>query len=98
VDGESRLIQVALKLKPGRLDELLVFRFVGNVRYLPGDVGPANPFQIDVKIAVRAGKQAGRFRRGMLALNDSQSDGSDDQHHAEQNGEATSYAHEMRPS
>ena len=95
MDGESGLVEVALKLKPGRLDELLVLRFVGNVRHLAGDVGAADPFQIDVKIAVRAGKQAGRFRRGMLAQHDCQGDGRRDQHHAEQMGSLTSYAHEI---
>ena len=95
MDGESRLIQVAFKLEPGGLDELLVFRFMGYVGQLAGDIGAAHPFQIDVKIAVRAGKQAGRFRRGMLAQHDGQGDGSDDQHHAKPDGESASYAHEI---
>ncbi len=80
MDGEGCLIKVALKLKPGRLDELLVFRLVGNVGNLAGDVGAANPLQVDVKIAVRTGKQAGRFRRGMLAQHDCQGDGGREQH------------------
>jgi hypothetical protein len=34
----------------------------------------------------------------VLAQYDGQGDGGDNQHHAKQNGESTSYAHEMRPS
>ena len=97
MDGESCLIQVSLKLKPGRLDELLVLRFVGNVRNLAGNIGAADPFQIDVEVAVRSRQQSGRLRRGMLAQHDSQGDGGDNQHHAKEDGESTSYAHEIRP-
>ena len=95
MNGEGCLIKVPLKLKPSRLNELLVFRLMGNIRYLPGDIGASDPFKIDVKIAVRAGKQAGRFRRGMLAQHDGQGDGDDNQHHAKKDGESTSYAHEL---
>jgi len=95
MNGEGGLIKVPLKLKPGRLNELLVLRFVGHVRNLAGDIGAADPFQIDVEIAVRTGKQAGRFRRGMLAQHDGQGDGDDNQHHAKKDGESTSYAHEL---
>ena len=94
MDSEGSLIQVAFELEAGGLDELLVFRFVGNVRYLPRDVGAAYPLQIGVEIAVRAGQQAGRFRRGVLAQYNGQCDGSHNQHEAEQNGESASYAHE----
>ena len=88
MDGEGRLIQVAFELKAGGLDELFVFRFVGNVGHLARDVGAANPLQIGVKITVRAGQQAGRLRRGVLAQYDGQSDGGCDQHKAEQDGES----------
>ena len=67
MDSEGSLVQVVLELEAGGLDELFVFGFVGNVRYLPGDVGTAHPFQADVQVAVRTGKQAGRLRRGVLA-------------------------------
>ena len=95
MNGEGCLVQVALELKPGGLDKLLVFRLMGNVWYLPCDIGAAHPLQIDVKIAIRTRKQAGRFRRGMLAQHNCQSDGGDDQHHAKQDGKSTSYAHEI---
>ena len=95
MDGEGSLVQVAFELKPGGLDELLVLRFMGDVRQLAGDVGAAHPFQIDVQIAVRAGQQAGRFRRGMLAQHNCQGDGQGDQHNAKPDGESASYAHEI---
>src|SRR6266849_10178109 len=94
MDGKRGLVQIALELKTRGLDELLVLLFVGNLRHLPCDVGAPHPLQVDVKIAVRPRKQSGRFGRGVLAQHDYQGNGGCDQHHAEQNGESTSYAHE----
>jgi hypothetical protein len=96
VDSESCLVKIALELKAGSLNELLIFRVVGNVRHLTGDVGAANPLQVGVKIAVGAGQQAGRLGRGMLAQDNRQGDGSRKQQKTEQNGEefTSSYSHE----
>ena len=86
MNGKRSLVQVALELKARFLDELLVFRIVGNVRQMAGDVGAAHPLQIDVKVAIRAGQQAGRFGRGMLAQRNCQRDGRGDQQTPNQMG------------
>ena len=95
MDGESGLVEVAFELEAGGLDELLVLRFVGHIRQLARDVGAAHPLEIDVQIAIRAGQQAGRFRRGMLAQHNCCGDGQGDQHNAKPDGESASYAHEI---
>jgi hypothetical protein len=95
VNGEGGLVEVAFELEPGGLDEVLVFRLMRDVRQLAGNIGAAHPLQIDVQITVRAGQQAGRFRRGMLTQHNCQGDGQRDQHNAKPDGESASYAHEI---
>src|SRR5208282_2964752 len=95
VDGESRLVQIALELKAGLLDELLVFRIAGNRRQLAGGVEGANPLQIDVEETVRAREQASRFGRSVLAQGHDQRDGGHNQQNGQGDGKAASNAHRV---
>ncbi len=67
VNSEGGLVQIALELKAGLFDKLLVFGLAGNRRQLAGGVECPNPLQIDVEETVRAREQAGRFRWCLLA-------------------------------
>src|SRR5208282_4771145 len=49
VNGEGGLIEVALELKAGFFDKLLVFGSARNRRQLAGGVECPNPFEVDVK-------------------------------------------------
>ena len=70
MDSECGLVKIALKLKAGSLDELLVFGIVRDFRQLAGNVRAADPLQVDVKESVGTGQQAGRFGRGVFAQED----------------------------
>ena len=93
MNGESGLFQIALELEAGSLDELLILGIVRDSRQLATDVGTTNPFQTDVYKAVGTGKQAGGFRRSVLAQKDEQGDGRCNQHNCEEDRKASSKTH-----
>jgi hypothetical protein len=95
VDGERGLVEIALELKSGLLDKLLVFRLARNRRQLAGGVEGANPFQVDVEETVGAGEQAGGFRRSLLAQEHDQRDAGCDQQNGQGNEEMASNAHRI---
>jgi hypothetical protein len=68
VNRESHRFQIAFVIEAGFLNEAFVFRVVGHRE--EGFLivaGFADPAEVGVQKAVRAGKQTGRFRRSGLA-------------------------------
>src|SRR5581483_10415560 len=96
MDGEGCFVEVALELKPGRLNELLVLRIMGDLGQVSGNIGAPHPLQVHVKETIGAGQQTGGLGRGVLAKLDSQRDHRRDYHHGQKNWKGASYAHEER--
>jgi hypothetical protein len=79
VDREGRLIEIALELEAGFLDELLVFGVVGNWRKFSDRLQRAEPFQINVEEPIRSREKASRFGRRTAAQLDNGHQGCGDQ-------------------
>jgi hypothetical protein len=92
---EGDRVQVSLVVKAGVLNELLVFRIVGN-----GCQGlavcPPHPAVIDVKKSVRSRQQPRWLRRRMLPQLNGKHYRSDDKQNPKNERESASYSHEMR--
>ena len=95
VNGERGLIEIALELKPGRLDKLLVIRIVGHRGQVARKVGATHPSQIYVREAICAGKQARRLRWGMFTQHDGRGNRRCNQQDGHNDGEAASYSHRL---
>ena len=93
MDRNRHLVEVALKLKSGCLDELFVLGIVWNRRQVLGDVDVAHPAQIRVNVAVRAGKKAGRLGRCVLTQLDYYRKCGEENEQTEQNWEPSPKAH-----
>ena len=98
MDGKRRLIEVALELKAGLIDKLLVFGIARNRRQLGGRVEGPNPFQIDIEETVGSREQAGSFRGSMLAQRDQKSDHARNQQNNDQDEKSASKAHRRSAS
>ena len=93
VNGEGSLIEVALELKAGFIHELLVLRRARDRGQLGRRIEGADPLEIDVKKAVCAGKKPCGLGRRVFAQCDKKGDGSRNQHHGDEDGNAASNAH-----
>jgi hypothetical protein len=91
---ESGFVQVALELKPGFLNELVVFRIVGDGWHPTQPVEPAHPLQIHVSEGFGARQQAGGFGRRLLPQFNHHRQGGDDCNHT-QNSKASSSPHNL---
>ena len=66
MDSESSLVQIALELESGGVDELLVGRVVGNGMLVKMGVCTQRA-QVEVDDAIRFRQKPGRFRRRIFA-------------------------------
>ena len=94
VDGKGGFVEIALELKAGRIDELLVFGLAGDGRELAG-AETANPFEVDIDKAVGAGKQASGFGRGLAEEHDDGGHHAGNHEESDQDGEGASNAHRV---
>ena len=75
MDRKRRVVEVALELEAGLLDELFVVGIVGNRRKLAEDVRQPHQPQIDEQDGVGLRQQPCRFRRGAASQINDGSDG-----------------------
>ena len=89
------LVEIALELESGCIDESLIVRVVRDGRKLSRIEG-SYPAQVYVEETVGAGKQARRFRRCMFSKLNDDEDRRRDRNHDQQNGERASNPHGER--
>jgi hypothetical protein len=93
VNCQRGLIQIALELKSGGLDELLVIRIVRYSRQFAGEVSATHPSQVHIDEPIRTGKQARWFGWGMFAQYDGQGNRRCNQQDGQDDGKASAYSH-----
>ena len=94
MDGESGLIEIPLELEISLLDKLLVVGVTRDGRKLVSGVEGANPLEIDVEEAVRAGQKPDCLRWSALPELDDRDNCRSNCEHADQNREGALDPHE----